>query len=243
MRYHIEQVVLPGAELIAAPTDHKAPIVVRVLKTWPHGDQLRYDLEWCGLEAGKHDLKQRLARKDGSSTADLPSLVVEVKSVLPAGMVEPSEPAPQSPARLDGYTKVQWIAGVLWGIGLLAILFVGRRFRRKLAPEVTGPTLADRMRPLVEAVASGKADTAAQAELERLLVAYWRARLDLGAMKAIDAILAIRAHPEAGALLRQLEAWLHMPQPPKPTDIQALLAPYRHVTADSFAPLSRSESS
>jgi hypothetical protein len=237
MRAVVEQVVLPGSELAPAPSDAKTPLVVRVLKVWPHGELRRYDLEWTGLEAGAFDLGKFLVRKDGSSTADLPPLAVTVTSALGKGMVEPSEPPPKAVQRLDGYRTLQIAVGIAWGVGLLAILFVGRRFRRRTAPQLPVPTLADRLRPLVERVASGHADTAQKAELERLLLAFWRSRLDLRNANAAEAIVAIRQHPEAGGLLRQTEAWLHMPLPPPTFDVQALLEPYRSVTAASFEPV------
>lgn len=237
MRAFVEQVVLPGGELVPAPVGLKAPLVLRVLKTWPHGEHLRYDFEWVGLEPGRHDLVKFLVRKDGTPTTGLPELVVEATSVLPAGPAEPTELDPKPAQRLDGYTTMQIIAGILWGIGLLAILFVGRRFRRRASPPPPPPTLADRLRPMVEAVAKGDAATGAKAELERLLVAFWRSRLDLQSVKAAEAIVAIKRHPEAGALLRQLEGWLHMPTPLPPTDLNALLQPYRSVTAESLEPI------
>lgn len=237
MRAFVEQVVLPGSELEPAPTSTKAPIVLRVLRTWPHGDRLRYDIEWTGFEPGDYDLTKFLVRKDGSSTDGLPPVAVHVTSVLPPDVREPGELDPEASQRLGGYRTLQIVVGVLWLAGLLAILFVGRRRRPKPAPVAPPPTLADRLRPLVEKVASGGADDAEKAELERLLVAFWRARLALGAVKAAEAIAAIRRHPEAGALLRQVEAWLHMPAPPAAVDVAALLAPYRAVTAESFAPL------
>ncbi len=242
VRAYIEQIVLPGSELIAAPTSLKAPVAVRVLKVWPHGSLLRYDLEWTGLEAGEHDLAKFLARKDGSPTQDLPPVAVTVTTVLGKGMVEPSELKPQPAQRLHGYTALQIAAGVAWMVGLLAILLVGRRWQRRMGTPPPLPTLADRLRPLVKAVATGSADVGAKAELERLLVAFWRARLDLREARAVDAIVAIREHAEAGALLRQLEAWLHMPTPPAEADWQALLAPYRSVTAASFEPIAAKES-
>jgi hypothetical protein len=241
MRAFVEQVVLPGTELAPAPSDLKTPVVVRVLKTWPHGEHLRYDFEWVGLEPGRYDLVKYLVRKDGSPTVGLPELWVEATSLLPKGAPEPTELLPKAPQRLDGYTTMQIVAGVLWGSGLLAILFVGRRFRRREPPPPPKATLADRLRPLVEAVAKGDADTGAKAELERLLVAFWRLRLDLGAAKAGDAIVAIKRHAEAGALLRELEGWLHMPTPTGATDLQALLEPYRTVTAESLEPIARQE--
>ena len=237
MRMAIEQLVLPGSEVVTAPTTLKAPVALRIVKVWPHGTQFRYDLEWTGLEAGTFDLAKFLVRKDGSPATDVPPIAVEVTSALQAGMVEPSELQPTPAASLGGYRTLQIVAAVAWGIGLLAILFVGRRFRRPKQQVVVVPTLADRLRPLVEAVATGKSDTAAQAELERLLVAFWRARLGLGEAKAVDAIMTIRRHDEAGGLLRQLEAWLHMPEPPRDVDWAKLLQPYRSVTADSFAPI------
>ncbi len=234
MRAVVEQVVLPGTELEPAPSTLKSPLVVRVLKTWPHGEHRRYDLEWVALEAGRHDLTDYLVRKDGSPLAGVPELVVEATSALPKGVHEPTEIAPEAPERLDGYRTMQVVAGIAWGVGLLAILFAGRKLRRRTAAPPAPPTLADRLRPLVEAVASGAADTGAKAELERLLVAFWRERLGLQHADAADAIVAIKAHAEAGELLRSVEAWLHRPVPPPALDVQRLLEPYRHVTAAGF---------
>ena len=235
MRAVVEGVVLPGTELVPAPTTLKAPLALRVLRTWPHGELLRYDVEWTALEPGRYDLAKALVRKDGSPLAGLPEVWVEATSVLAKDVREVSEPPPVAPQRLDGYARLQWTLGALWGIGLLAILFVGRK--RKAAPTAAAaaPTLADRLRPLCEAVARGDASSGAKAELERLLVAFWRQRLGLGEQKADAAIAAIKAHAEAGALLRAVELWLHAPAAQAPADLPGLLAPYR-VAPDRVAP-------
>ena len=242
MRAYIEQIVLEGSELVPAPSDTSTQIVVRVVKTWPHGQHLRYDMEWVGFEEGRYDLAKYLVRKDGSSVASLPSIEVKVVSLLPAEAFEPSDIDPATTARLDGYSNTQVVLGVFWGLGLLAILFVGRKRAVKPLPLLPPPTLADRLRPMVELVAAGTADTAQKAELERLLVAFWRAKLDLGSARAVDAIMAIRRHEEAGVLLRQVEAWLHAPVPPKSMDLAGLLRPYASVTAESFGPIDVSSS-
>jgi hypothetical protein len=240
MRARIDEVVLPGTELAAAPTTAKAKVVVRVLEVRAHGDRFRYDLEWTGLEPGDYDLATFLTRVDGSPTDALPALPVTVSSTLKKGTYEPSDPAPVAPDRIGGYRLQQIAVGVVWLLGLLAILFVGRKWRHQVAAATRKPTLADRLRPLVEAVAAGCADDAQKAELERLLVAFWRARLDLRTVTAAAAIAAIRQHAEAGALLRQVESWLHMPVPPASFDVAALLAPYRAVSAEDFEPPTRS---
>jgi len=236
MRAHIDQLVLEGAELVAAPTTTKAPVLVRVVKTWPHGEHLRYDLEWVDFEEGAFDLTDYLVRKDGSSTDELPEVEVEVVSVLPGDMFEPSELEPEQGPRLGGYSTQQILVGVLWALGLVAILFVGRKPKPKFLPPKPKPTLADRLAPLVRRVIDGDAGEQENAELERLLVAFWRARLDLGDVKVADAVMAIRADDTAGALLRHVEGWLHAPTPPEGVDIVALLEPYRGVTADQFRP-------
>ena len=48
-------------------------------------------------------------------------------------------------------------------------------------------------------------------------------------MPAAAALAALRAHPEAGALLRALEQWLHSPEGAADADVEALLRPYRDV--------------
>ena len=41
------------------------------------------------------------------------------------------------------------------------------------------------------------------------------------------ALARLRAYPEAGALLRGTDAWLHQPPGRAAVDVAALLAPYR----------------
>ena len=46
---------------------------------------------------------------------------------------------------------------------------------------------------------------------------------------------ALKADPEAGELLRQLEDWLHNPNPSAPVDLKRLLKPYTNVTAQNVS--------
>ncbi|MCR9244722.1 MAG: hypothetical protein NXI31_06805 [bacterium] len=234
MRARIHELVLPGSEVTVKPTGHDTPVVVRITAKRPHGDAFRYDLEWVALEVGSHDLRDYLARKDGSPLEGLPELTVEVAAVRPADQTEPVDPTPIRPENTGGYTVQLVVATVIWIIGLLAILFVGRKRKAVARATEAPPTLADRLQPFVAAAADGSATDAEKAELERLLVAFWRERLELEGLKADRAIAKIREHDEAGQLVRQLEAWLHMPEPPQAVDVEGLLAPYRSVSAAEF---------
>ena len=52
-----------------------------------------------------------------------------------------------------------------------------------------------------------------------------------------DAVVRLKEHREAGALLRALEDWLHRPPGSASVDVAAVLAPYRDVPAEQdFVP-------
>lgn len=234
MRARIEQLVLPGPELIAKPVDDpKAPILLRVVATWPHGDAFRYDLEYTGFVAGRHDLREWLVRADGSPAEGLPEIEVKITSVLTPLSIRPHELEPVEPPTVGGYRTLLVVSGIAWLAGLGAILLFRRRRAAAIADATAPPpTLADRLRPMVEAAMHGRLDDTRRAELERLLFAHWRERLALRDMRTAQAIATLRAHDEAGALLRQLEQWLHAPPSDDAraaVDVQRLLAPYRDV--------------
>jgi hypothetical protein len=88
-------------------------------------------------------------------------------------------------------------------------------------------TLADRLRPMVEKAARGSLTRDEQAELERMLLAFWRKCEGLEAMDVAEALAELRRRETPGALLRALEEWLHRPGTPRDVDVPSLLAPYQ----------------
>ncbi len=232
----LRDVVLPGSELEPKQLrDRKTPVVLRVLKAEPVLDGFRYDIEYIGLEPGAFDLREHLQRKDGSSTANLPEVRVTIASVLPPGHVLPNELEARTTPRPGGYRLALILGGIVWCLGLLAILFVGRH-RRKAAREAARPkTLADHLRPLVEDAVAGRAVPTRLADLERALVGYWTRKLGLLQQRPIDAMAQLRRHDQAGPLLVQLEAWLHRPAArAEPVNVASLLEPYRHLPPDAL---------
>jgi hypothetical protein len=225
----ILQLVLPGPELEAVPLDSKSPVVLRVLATWPHGTDFRYDLEYYGLEAGTYDLSSYLKHKDGTPVANLPAIPVAVTALLPEGQIMPNTLEPTALPHLGGYQTALIAFGVVWALGLVAILFVGRRRAQAVRERARPRTLAEELRPLVEDAIAGRLSRSDRARLELRLVEYWRRKLGLEERAAQDLLVELRAHPEAGALLRSLEDWLHRPDPPAQVDLVALLAPYENV--------------
>lgn len=235
MPARIEQLLLPGSELEAIPLDdRRRPIVLRIEAAFRHGDSYRYDLEYYGLEPGDFDLRSYVLRKDGSPLGQLPPIPVRIASVLPAGQIEPHALGIGALPWLGGYQLALIAGGIAWIGGLLAIMLVGRRRAAVAGASDRPASLADRLRPLVEQATAGKLPHERLAELERLLLAWWRKRLKLETERPTVAIARLREHPEAGGLLTQLEVWLHRPASSGAVDVPALLRPYQQLPADAL---------
>jgi len=232
----IASLVLPGSELEVKPMeDRREPLVLRISDVYPHGTSMRYDLVFYGLEPGSYDLAKYLRRKDGSQLGELPAIQVRVDPVLPPGQVVPHMPEFAPAPWLGGYRLLLGVVGSLWCAGLVAILVLGRRKQDSTIQAGDRPlTLADRLEPLVTLALEGTLTQGQHAELERLLLGYWRKRLNLERVSPAQAIPAMKEDPEAGPLIRQLEEWLHRPGPrDQAVDLEALLAPYRSLPAEA----------
>lgn len=234
----VEQIVLPGTLLTHKKVDPETtPLVVRVVRSFPHGDSYRYDISYFGMSEGDYDLKDFLERVDGSSTDDLPSIPVHIDSILEEGQIRPHELEVGKLSGFGGYWTLILIGGTLWVAVLLALIFWGRR-KPETVQEVTEQkiTLAELLRPAVEKAIEGKLPREKHAELERMLLAFWQKKLGLDELDPAAAIQVIRKHESAGPLVRQVESWLHAPaEQDTDVDVAELLEPYRQYSQDDWA--------
>lgn len=238
----IVDLILPGTELIVTPIQRDAPMVVRIVQSIPHGtDAFRYELEYYCLEPGEYNLADYLQRTDGTA-AELPEISVQVSSLLGAGQVRPNALVSRPTPRVGGYQMMLIAGAIVWVLGLLALLFWGRARRTAEQQAARQVTLADRLEPLLQQAQSGELSGAQQADLERMLLTYWRNKLDLNDANASDAMAELKRHETAGQVLRQLETWLHMPADRRaPVDLGELLKPYRNVRAELQAQQARTK--
>lgn len=237
----IQDLLLPGSELQVKPDpEGRSPVVVRMTAVRPHGTAgFRYDFSWFAYEAGPHDLSQYLERVDGSPRGALPAIGVEVVAVLPPG---PPQTLPEFQAplpKLGGYRTALVVGGCLWLAGWVA-LFVWRRPRSSttaaVAPDATLP-LTDRLRVLLENARTGSLDADGRAQLERLVLGFWRERLHLTDLPVPEAVHRLRNHPEAGGLLREVESWLHSGKSTaSESHMAALLLPYLPPVGNPASP-------
>ena len=229
-------VALPRKDYQPRPLDDRTELILRIESVQPAGTNgpFRCDFHYIGFEPGSYRLADFLTRPDGSRPAEVGDARIEVRALLPEdhnGQLQPF--APGRFPFIGGYRVFLGFLGVLWLGGLLAFVLVGRKKAvvEPVAPTAPQVSLADRLRPLVEAAAEGRLSTEGRAQLERLLLAYWRERLGLPDLRMAEALQRLKQHADAGALLRALERWLHRPGGATQDEVMALLEPYRNVVA------------
>jgi len=221
-----------GKALRAKTFTPKSPLVVRIVSSTTDGGATLYDLRFIGVKPGRFDLREVMQREDGHDLHDAPAAIVEVGSVLSATHTgELIESGGTVLPRLGGYRLVILVLAVAWAVPVLS--WARRRIMRRTilreapVPE-QAPTLADQLRPLVSAALAGTATTQDLAHIERLMIAHWRERIGLGHRTTLEALVALKSHAEAGAVVRSVESWLHRPREgdDEAVDLAALLEPF-----------------
>lgn len=223
------------AELRARAFDPKSPVAIRIVTSMADDSGYIHDIRFILTKPGRYDLREWLERADRGSMDEATSATVQGVGVLPddhSGELH-SSPGLGLP-RFGRYRLALAALGVLWLVppAVWLVRRLGRR--RELSSQVQTdppPTLADQMRPIVDAVISGRAGVEEKARLERLIFAYWRDRLALSGLPAQEAAQRLRHHPEGGELIRSIESWLHRPGAvgSAALDLAALLEPYRQA--------------
>lgn len=218
----------------AGETEKIPPFLVWIVDRVEDGDAERYELRFSGNEAGIYDLGAYLENSEGVRPTGLEPMLVRVVALLPErhdGSLR--SPAPAELPTLGGYQTLLWILGIAWAVPV--VWWIGSALWRRRpvarAAAAAPPTLADQLRPLIEAAIERSLDASGQARLERMLMAHWRDRLALRGMGHLEALQRMRADPDAGALLAGLEAWLHRRAGSVEFRMEELLAPYRTAQA------------
>lgn len=226
----IEDQYLAGPLLEPVPRrDREPPLVVRILETKPAKDGFRYTFEVQGLDPGSYNLGEFLREAEAESGHSTHQVPLTIVTALPPGLPKPSELEAKPVPSIGGYRLVLKILGVLWVIGLLVIIYSFRKKKKAREVEAPKPSLAERLKPLVQKAAGEELSSDEQAHLERYIVGHWREKLpEISGLQPVEAISRLRTHPEASPLILQLEEWLHAPNPKVSSDdLEPLLKPYR----------------
>ena len=223
------------------------PIVLRIADVSHDGDSSIYELRYIGTRTGQHDLRKSLRRIDGQPVAGIDPILVTVTSTLTPShdgeLEDRAVAAVAMPWALSndargGLSPVWLVPTRAVCIHRAAVDVMHRPEARPVAKIADQPplTLADQLRPMVDAAMAGRLSTHEQARLERILIAAfgasgstWPTMPDLD-----DALAQMRRHGGAAAMLDKLDHWLHQPPHRRTTDVVDFLRPYRdHAPLES----------
>ncbi|MCE3016315.1 MAG: hypothetical protein ACK56W_12465 [Pirellula sp.] len=211
-----------------------APISVRLQRVNEHGSN--YEARFIGNREGRFDLREYLEHVDGTPPNDLPSMPVQIVSMLPKDQRSDLFDSTVYRPKIVGGYRFAWIIGGLLWISIPCILWGIRHWKKPpvapVAAEVKEPTVAEQLRPLIEAAAHRPLSTVEKGRLELLLYHFWRERGALTHDNMADSIRKLRTLPEAGELFRVVETWLHSNPEDSSVDrspeaILAILKPYQ----------------
>lgn len=208
-------VEIAGPRLSAAPFTPGDALAVRIADAQPTSAGFRYDLRYMAFGPGTHDLGKSLKRPDGTSPEQRGEFTVLVSALIPESYSGELYAAPASP--IDLRTRYRLLMGLAWGVWavlLVPLAWYGHKHRRRTTPPIPPPSIAERLRSLLEHAARDTLTVEQQVDLEQLLLAFWSNRLKLRDERLEDTVEQLRRHPQAGAQWNSVEGWFHSPVTP-----------------------------
>ncbi len=223
--------VLPQ-KLVPRPGTRASAILLRVANVEPLPDgSWKHDVRYMAMRPGTHDLTKFLMLEDGTEPKALPPFPLTVSGLLPEGHDGKLAEVEISPWRrwFGSYRTVLQLLGVLWMLLLIPLVFWKKKTPPPLEepPPPVEPTLADRIRPFLGPMTYQNIEPGEQAQLERLVHAYWREKLGVSEeLEMPEAMVRLKAHPQAMRSLQLLESWLHFPPQRRNSSTAELLAEF-----------------
>jgi len=169
-----------------------------------------YDVRYIVNHAGDFDLKDYLRFRDGSDPNGLPSFKVRGLERLSQSLEARIAETEETGVRLRAwYHETLCMLAVAWIGWLLLLVFWNRRRVRAALAGPAGPTLAERIRAVLDQLEAGPIDADRQAELELMIFRQWRQARAWGDQPMARSLAAFRADPEVAEAYAELETWLH----------------------------------
>ena len=222
----IEDVEISGSKVIPVPrTDYKTPIVLRIVSAEQTENGYLYSIHAEGLDPGNYDLTEFIKRAD-NTTLETEAIPLEVYSVLDTPLTEPRKLTPTKPKNIGGYKKLLIMSGVLWVIGLVAIIYYKKTKITPVEIKTPPPTLTEKISALLKQ-GQDNIDTDTQAQLERLMIGHWIEKFpELEGKPIQESLTTLRNNEESGDMIRSVEKWLHSGEKVSQEEIERTLAPY-----------------
>jgi hypothetical protein len=222
-----------GPRLIARPYRRGASVNLRIADEVQRGAVRVYDVRYVINLPGEFDLTDYLMTVDGSPIDNLPSFHVRGLTSLTKDIETRIQEIENVQVHIwHWYYETMVGLGVLWGLWLCGLVFLGRPpKKRRVVPPPPPPSIEERIERFLKAMVRRELSTVEKAELETLLLEHWRERLGLHDRRMAAACRQIERSRECGTVYQALQKWLHAPH--SQVGAEAFLAGYRSSSEES----------
>lgn len=208
-------VTYSGPPVAVTPYKWGVAVNVRIAKATEQAGARVYDVRYIVNREGTFDLRDYLTAEDGSPLDGLPSFQFHGDPKLSKHLDTRIQETEEVTIEVGGHYYATLIGlGVVWIVWLLLLIFYKRaKPPQAAAPPPPEPTLAELLRAYLAQLEADTLDAAAKAKLEMLLLRRWREEVAESEKSMSTALDAIGRNEKNGESLRQLERWLHHPNP------------------------------
>ncbi len=162
---------------------------------------------------GQFDVTEYLVATTGDPIDDLPSFPVRGVTRLTKDMETRIREIEDVEINIGHWYYESLVAlGGVWAAWLVGLIFLGRnRPQSQMTVErFTPPTLRERIEQYLGQLTDQELDVQQRAELEVLLIQYWREQRSLS-QRLAESCRCLQADPQFGAAYAALQVWLHAP--------------------------------
>jgi hypothetical protein len=231
---HAVTITYSGSELIVQPYRFGVPVNLRIAKVIEKDGVRTYDIRYMLNTAGEFNISQYLATKDGSELTDLPEFKVLGLGHMSQNMDQRIQQVETMGIEIWHYYYECMAAAVtLWLVWLLLLIFYGRE--KPEIPEDTAPieTFYDVLSAYLAKIEDKTLDAKGKAQLEMLMINWWRTQLGYPDMEMRKVIRHIRKDAVSASAFDTVQQWLHNPQ--NSVSVDELLARLRPFSVNPQA--------
>jgi hypothetical protein len=210
---HAVTITYSGAELMVQPYRFGVPVNLRIAKVTEANGVRTYDIRYMLNTGGEFDITEYLATKDGSALTDLPQFNVMGLEHLSQNMDQRIEQVEAMGIDIWHY-YYQCMGAVvgLWIIWLLLLIFWGREKPEVVEDAAPVETFYDVLGAFLRQIESKSIDDKGKAQLEMLLINWWRDQLGYADLEMHEAMRRIGSDSASAAAFNKIQQWLHNPK-------------------------------
>ena len=200
-----------GPQLKARPYRRGSSINVRIARKERQADVTVYDVRYVVNQPGDFDLVDYLTTVSGQPPTDLPPFKVRGMTQLTKDLETRIQEIEQVDIHIPHfYYETLSGLGVLWGLWLVGLVFVGRRSDQREQQQASPPpSLEQRIGVLLERLRHGDLSVEENAVLEQLLLQHWAEQSGTEEQRLAEVCRQLRNDSPFSDAYATMQAYMH----------------------------------